>query len=97
MSFFLSLPIFTQALIIYFICINIITFFWYGLDKLKAQWGSRRVSEKTLWILAFIGGSLGAIGAMEYFRHKTQKSSFQAVLFIIFFIQLGIIFFLIKN
>ncbi|MFH1947064.1 MAG: DUF1294 domain-containing protein [Candidatus Magasanikbacteria bacterium] len=36
------------------------------------------MSEKMLWILSAIGGSIGALLAMNFFRHKTKKLSFQA-------------------
>ena len=71
--FFLSLPLHTQILIIYTVLINIIAFFYFGIDKLKSQLNNRRVSEKTLWILSAIGGSIGALIGMNFFRHKTKS------------------------
>lgn len=88
---FNQLPILEQLVLVYFAVINIATFFWYGIDKIKAYRGSRRVSEKTLWILALMGGSFGALGAMKFFRHKTRKLSFQAMLAVIFALQIVII------
>ena len=41
---------------------------------------ARRVSEKTLLTLAFVGGSLGAICAQRFLRHKTQKEPFRSIL-----------------
>lgn len=91
MASFLELPLLTQALIVYLVGMNVVTFFVYGLDKLKARIGSRRVSERRLWVLALLGGSLGAMVAMEFFRHKTKKGSFQIILLGIFCIQLAIV------
>lgn len=62
--------------IIYFIMINLISFFIYALDKKKSQNSSWRISEKTLLFLALIGGSLGALLAMRTFRHKTKHKLF---------------------
>ncbi len=63
-----------------FIIINISTFFLYALDKLLASAQTRRVPERTLHLTAFLFGSPGALLAMNLFRHKTQKTSFQLML-----------------
>lgn len=55
------------------IVINIITFFVYGLDKLKAVNHWWRVPEAALLGLAVAGGSVGAYLGMQVFRHKTLK------------------------
>ena len=56
---------------------NVIVMLVYGLDKLKAKRGSRRISEKTLLGLAFLLGALGALAGMQLFRHKTLKPKFK--------------------
>lgn len=81
-----------QVLILYGVIINLITFFYFGADKLRAQNNLRRVSEKALWILTLLGGSLGALLAMKIFRHKTKKLSFQAMLAVILAIQILLVF-----
>jgi uncharacterized membrane protein YsdA (DUF1294 family) len=60
----------------YLIAINIFGFAIMGIDKKKAKRGSRRISEKTLFTTALIGGSIGIKLGMEQFRHKTQHKSF---------------------
>ena len=62
--------------IIYLILINLIAFFAMYLDKRKAKYGKWRIPEQTLFILALIGGSIGAIIGMQVFRHKTKKLRF---------------------
>ena len=62
--------------IIYLIIINIIAFFAMFIDKRKAKYGKWRIKEHTLFILALIGGSIGAIIGMYTFRHKTKKARF---------------------
>ncbi|PLX28303.1 DUF1294 domain-containing protein [Candidatus Parcubacteria bacterium] len=79
-DWFFTLPTLTQAITSYAIIINLVAFFFYGIDKMKAAGNHRRISEKTLWTLALVGGSAGALLAMKFFRHKTKKLSFQAVL-----------------
>ncbi|MCR5666429.1 MAG: DUF1294 domain-containing protein [Eubacterium sp.] len=65
-----------KYLICYLIAITMITFFIYGLDKRKARRGRYRISEKTLFVLALIGGSAGALLGMLIFHHKTKKLKF---------------------
>ena len=65
-----------RIIIIYSIVINIVVFAAYGFDKLQARRGGRRTPERTLLILSAIGGSMGAIIAMQLLRHKTQHAWF---------------------
>ncbi len=65
-----------QFFIYYFIIINILAFFLMGIDKKKAQMGAWRIPEKTLFLSAIIGGSVGAIAGMQLFRHKTKHKTF---------------------
>lgn len=62
--------------IIYLIIINIIAFLAMYIDKKRAKMGRWRIKEHTLFILALIGGSVGAIIGMYTFRHKTKKARF---------------------
>ena len=59
--------------IIYLIIINLIAFIAMYLDKRKARYGKWRIPEQSLFILALIGGSIGAIIGMYTFRHKTKN------------------------
>ena len=56
--------------------INLLTFVIYGIDKLLAILHKVRVMERVLFLLAFIGGGLGALLGMLIFRHKTLKIKF---------------------
>ncbi len=71
---------------------NLFVFVMYGADKLFASNGSRRISEKMLLVLALLMGSPGALLGMYFFRHKTKKLSFQAWLFLILVIQVGLVY-----
>ncbi|AKH33000.1 hypothetical protein XF24_00674 [candidate division SR1 bacterium Aalborg_AAW-1] len=53
-----------------------ITFIIFGVDKYKAKKNQRRISEKQLLQLVALGGGLGALAGMEFFRHKTIKGPF---------------------
>ena len=65
-----------RLLMWYLIVINIVTWIAFGLDKWKAKTGKWRIPERTLLLLALIGGSLGALAGMIMFRHKTRKAKF---------------------
>lgn len=65
-----------QSFIVYLIIINIIAFLAMWIDKTKAKKGKWRISEGTLFVLALLGGSIGAIAGMYAFRHKTKKPRF---------------------
>ena len=47
-----------------------------GIDKYKAKKGKWRTQEKTLIMLVVLGGGIGGIAGMYYFKHKTQKPRF---------------------
>jgi uncharacterized membrane protein YsdA (DUF1294 family) len=96
MQTFLALNQSTQLLIIYLVLVNVITFFYFGFDKLKAHWQSRRVPEMTLWILSLIGGSIGGLLGMKFFRHKTKKTSFQAGMAVIITVQILILYYILQ-
>lgn len=63
-------------LLTYLTIINIIGFFSMGIDKYKAVHHKWRIPEKTLFIIALMGGSAGSIAGMQLFRHKTKHPSF---------------------
>ena len=67
----------TQTIIYILICINVMTFIIYGIDKWKAKKGSWRISEVTLLLLAVLGGSIGALLGMKVWHHKTMHKKFK--------------------
>ena len=62
--------------IIYLIVINLIGILIMYIDKRRAMYGRWRIPEKTLIIVALLGGSIGCMIGMKLFRHKTQKIKF---------------------
>ena len=60
-----SLPV----IVIIYLGLNILAFFVFTCDKLKAKVMRRRISEKTLLLVA-VPGPFGALTAMIGFRHK---------------------------
>lgn len=83
------------AVLIYFIFINFTAFLLMGMDKSKARRGKWRIPEKTLFLSAILGGSIGAILGMQIFRHKTKHASFRIGMPCILIFQLVLVIFLI--
>ena len=84
------------VILIYIITLNFIEFALMGIDKWKAKNHAWRIPESTLFILAIIGGSIGAIIGMRTFRHKTRHKSFTYGMPAILIAQLLIILILSK-
>jgi uncharacterized membrane protein YsdA (DUF1294 family) len=63
--------------------INIITFCVFRWDKEAARGGAWRIPESRLLGLAFIGGSLGALAAQQWLRHKKRKEPFRTRMILI--------------
>ena len=82
---------------IYYLVINIVAFFTYGLDKWKAKRDAWRVPEKTLLGMAALGGALGALLGMHVFHHKTKKAKFSVGVPFFLVIHVVLVFMFIRN
>lgn len=72
----------------YILTVNLISFLLFGLDKRRAKQSRWRIPEKTLFILALVGGTPGALAGMRLFRHKTRHRAFALGLPVILLVQL---------
>lgn len=79
-------------IILYILLINLIAFALMGIDKRRAVRHTWRISEKTLFLSALFGGSLGALLGMRAFRHKTRHWYFVYGIPAILILQLGLAF-----
>ena len=69
-------------LVLWLVIINLTAFLTFGLDKWKAKRNEkkgnvRRIPEKRLFLLAALGGSVGALLGMKVWHHKTLHKSFR--------------------
>ena len=80
-----------DIILIYVAVVNIAAFLMYGIDKWNAKRDFRRFPEKTLLVIAAIGGSIGAYVGMQLFHHKTRKPKFYIGIPLIFAIQMGVL------
>jgi len=75
--------------------INLVSFAVFGIDKRRAgKRGARRIPERTLFLLAGLGGSIGALLGMRIWHHKTLHRSFRFGIPAILAAQLLLCFFL---
>ena len=75
----------------YLCLINIVGYISMGVDKKRAKRGAYRISEKTLFMIAILGGSMGSIAGMNHFRHKTKHWYFKYGLPLILMIQIIVV------
>jgi uncharacterized membrane protein YsdA (DUF1294 family) len=64
-------------IITYLGIMSLILFLMMGIDKAKAKQGARRISEKSLFTVAALGGGIGGVLGMKVFHHKTLHTSFK--------------------
>ncbi len=66
------MTILVKIILIYLLFANLVAFAVMGIDKRRAIKGAWRIKERTLFLWAILGGSIGAILGMQLFRHKTK-------------------------
>ena len=85
-----------NILIIYLIIINAAAFIILGIDKRRAVKNRWRIAESTLFLLALIGGSIGALAGMRVFHHKTKHFRFVLGIPLILILQIAAAFMILK-
>lgn len=81
-----------NILIIYLVFLSAVAFLTFGWDKSKARKSGWRIPEKTLLLLAALGGSPGAYAGMMIFHHKTKHIQFRLGIPLIFLVQMLLIY-----
>ena len=74
-----------------YLAASVITFFAYAVDKSAAMNKRWRTQESTLQLFALLGGWPGALMAQRLLRHKSKKTSFQAVFWSVVVINCGVL------
>ena len=64
------------AFLAYIVVMSIILCIFMYVDKSRARNHEWRISEKSLFTLAILGGACGGVLGMYLFRHKTRHNSF---------------------
>lgn len=86
-----------RYILIYIVVLCVITFLIFGIDKLLAIKNMHRISERTLLILCLIGGGIGGIFAMTFFRHKTSHMKFRILVPITVVLNIAGLYYFYKN
>lgn len=81
-----------NILVIYLIIINIFAIFMTVHDKIAAIGGKWRVKERTLLLIAVLGGSPAMLLTMLLIRHKTRKPKFMVGIPLIIVLQLAALY-----
>lgn len=84
-------------LTLYLVVINIAAFAMMGIDKKRAKKHKWRIPETRLFASALMGGGLGAVTGMYFFRHKTKHWYFVKGMPLIFFIHVVIACVIYRN
>ena len=79
---------------LYAAVMSLITFAVFGIDKYKAITNRWRIPERTLFLLALLGGGAGAFLGMQVFRHKTRHKQFAIGIPLIMAVQVLLLWFL---
>ncbi|TYR82198.1 DUF1294 domain-containing protein [Priestia megaterium] len=61
---------------LYLFCINVIGLYIMKVDKRRAKRKEWRIQERTIWLIAVIGGAFGLTVGMHMYRHKTKHIAF---------------------
>ncbi len=80
-----------------YLVVSVLTFIAYSLDKQAAKKNDQRIPEKTLHVLALIGGWPGALVAQKMLRHKTIKKEFQIIFWATVVLNALVIFWLLLS
>ena len=73
---------------VYLVGMNLFGFSLMGADKRRAERKQMRISEFSIFMAAFLGGSLGEIIGAYVFHHRTRHPKFMIGLPIIFVVEL---------
>lgn len=88
---------FDSFFLLYYFMVNIFEFIYMGIDKRNAVKNKYRVSEKRLLLLGLIGGAIGGLFAMPFYKHKTKKKKFYIVFILSIIIHLFLWIYIFRN
>lgn len=90
----LMMPGQTVLVVFWLAAANLLGLILMGADKSRARRGAWRIPEKTFFLLAVLGGSVGCWLGMYLFHHKTRHWYFVVGIPLILIAQILILFWL---
>ncbi len=89
------MQLYTSYMWIYLLIINVVNFVLFGVDKKRARKREWRIPESALLFISLLGGALGGIIGMNFYKHKTKKMKFTIAMPIILILNIIIIQYLL--
>ncbi|WP_067843388.1 DUF1294 domain-containing protein [Amphibacillus sediminis] len=80
-----------EVITFYLLLINIVGLMIMKIDKKRAKQHHWRISERTIWLIALIGGAIGVLLGMKTYRHKTKHTTFRFGLPVLALIQVSLL------
>lgn len=80
-----------------YVILNIYGFLLMYIDKNRARNNKWRISEKHIWLVAIVGGALGATLGMKQFRHKTKHKQFVILLPVLTVVTIALYTYILVN
>lgn len=72
-----------KIVLLYLTAISVVSMAMHAVDKRRARLGKRRIPERSLHSIEFIGGWPGALLMTRMIRHKTSKPHYMWTLYAI--------------
>ena len=82
-----------RLLLIWLGTVSLTALILFGLDKMRAVSGSRRIPEAALLAVSLLGGAAGGLLGMLLFHHKTRKPKFRILTPLFLVIHLALLLF----
>jgi len=79
------------------VSVSVSAFFVMTIDKIQSIQGGRRLSERSLYTMALLGGSLGVILGIYLLHHKSRKTSFKIIIFLLTLLQIALVYYLLPD
>ncbi len=80
-----------RIILVFMAVMSLVSFAAFGIDKYKAMTNRWRISERTLFLTAILGGGIGAFLGMKVFHHKTRHKHFAVGIPLIMIVQIVIV------
>jgi len=84
-------------ILFYLLIVNVLGAIIFMSDKYLAKKDRRRVPEKRLHLLEFLGAALSIVPLMYLIRHKNRKSSYYVYTWIALIVWLSLLYFYYTN
>lgn len=66
-----------ELIFAWIVLMTVVGFAAMGIDKRRARHRRLRIPERTLFLFAVLGGTLGILLGMKAFHHKTRHNTFR--------------------